>query len=45
MTVRVAGAADAAAVAGIWNHYIRDTAVTFNPTEKTVPEVAALVRP
>ena len=34
---------DAAGVAAIWNHYIRDTAVTFNPVEKTVAEVAEMI--
>ena len=44
MTVRQARAEDAAAVAAIWNHYIRDTAVTFNAQEKTPDEVAALIK-
>lgn len=35
--------ADAEAVAAIWNHYIRDTAVTFNAQEKTVQDVVALI--
>jgi phosphinothricin acetyltransferase len=43
VSVRQATAADVAAVAAIWNHYIRDTAVTFNAQEKTVAEVAALI--
>jgi phosphinothricin acetyltransferase len=41
--IRPATAADAAAVATIWNHYIRSTIVTFNPTEKTTAEVADLL--
>jgi L-amino acid N-acyltransferase len=40
--IRPATPADAAAIAAIWNHYIRHTTVTFNPTEKTEAEVAAL---
>ena len=43
MTVRQATAADSAAVAAIWNHYIRDTAVTFNAQEKNAEEVASLI--
>ena len=44
MTVRQAMADDAEAVAAIWNHYIRETAVTFNAQEKPVEEIAALIR-
>ena len=43
MSVRAAGAADAEAVAAIWNRAIRETTVTFNPVEKPVEEVAALI--
>ncbi len=43
ITVRDASAADAAAVAAIWNHYIRDTAVTFNAADKSAAEVADLI--
>ena len=38
--IRDATAADAAAVAALWNHFIRDTLVTFNHAEKTEAEVA-----
>ena len=38
--IRPAHAQDADGVAAIWNHYIRDTTVTFNPVEKTEAEVA-----
>jgi len=31
-------------VAAIWNHYIRETSVTFNAQEKSAEEVAALIR-
>lgn len=37
--IRPADRTDAAAIAGIWNHYIRTTTVTFLPDEKTVEEV------
>lgn len=43
MTVRSAIAGDAAAITEIWNAVIRDTLVTFNPVEKTRPEVEALI--
>lgn len=43
MTVRPAVVADAGAIAEIWNAVIRDTLITFNPVEKTVDEVAALI--
>ena len=43
MSVRQATAADAGAVAAIWNHYIRETSVTFNAQEKTAEEVADLI--
>ncbi len=41
--IRDATAADAAAVAALWNHYIRDTLVTFNWAEKSPDEVAGLM--
>jgi phosphinothricin acetyltransferase len=41
--IRDATAADAAAVAALWNHYIRDTVVTFNWAEKPAEEVAGLI--
>lgn len=40
MIIRPAAPADAPKVAVIWNPIIRDTAVTFNSTEKTVQELA-----
>ena len=43
MTVRNATAGDAAAVAAIWNHHIRDTTVTFTSQETTEAGVAALI--
>lgn len=43
MQIRPASQADAAAIAAIWNHYIRDTIVTFNAQEKTVSEIAAAI--
>jgi len=44
MTLRPATAADAAAIAKIWNGYIRESFVTFNATEKPVEDVAELIR-
>ncbi|MCC5982851.1 MAG: N-acetyltransferase [Rhodobacteraceae bacterium] len=41
--IRPAVAADAPAIAAIWNPVIRDTVITFNPVEKTVEEIAALI--
>jgi phosphinothricin acetyltransferase len=41
--IRAATAGDAARVAALWNHYIRDTLVTFNRTEKPEAEVAQLI--
>lgn len=41
--VRAATSRDADSVAAIWNHYIRDTTVTFNPVEKTLAEVAETI--
>ena len=39
--IRDATPDDAHAVADIWNHYIRNTLVTFNFAEKSVVDVAA----
>lgn len=41
MSIRRATGPDAAAIAATWNHYIRDTIVTFNSLEKTDAEIAA----
>jgi L-amino acid N-acyltransferase len=41
--IRLAEAGDAAAIAALWNPYIRDTAVTFNPVEKSVADVEAMI--
>jgi phosphinothricin acetyltransferase len=41
--IRPAGAGDAGAIAALWNHYIRDTLVTFNFAEKSEEEVAAMI--
>jgi phosphinothricin acetyltransferase len=43
VTVRLATGLDAEAVAAIWNHYIRETSVTFNAQEKNAEEVAGLI--
>jgi L-amino acid N-acyltransferase YncA len=41
--IRRAAAADAEAIAALWNPYIRDTAVTFNAAEKSAAEVAQFI--
>jgi phosphinothricin acetyltransferase len=41
--IRVARPEDASTVAEIWNHYIRNTTVTFNPVEKTEAELVDLI--
>ncbi len=38
--IRPALHSDIAAIAAIWNPIIRDTLVTFNPTEKTAADIA-----
>ena len=43
MRVRKAAAADAAAIALIWNHYIRETAATFNSQATAEEEVARAI--
>jgi len=41
--IRPATAADAPAIAAIWNHYIRETTVTFLPDEKSIEDVEKMV--
>lgn len=41
--IRPAQTGDAGAIAALWNHIIRDTAATFNATEKPVDEVAGVI--
>ncbi len=41
--IRAATPSDAAQIAAIWNHAIRETTITFNPVEKTQDEVAGLI--
>ena len=41
--IRQAGAADAGAIAAIWNPIIRDTDITFNPVQKSTDEIATLI--
>jgi phosphinothricin acetyltransferase len=41
--IRHATTADAAAITAIWNHYIRNTTVTFNPVEKSEAELVSLI--
>lgn len=43
MIIRAAHVSDSAAIARIWNHYITQTTVTFNPDPKSADEVAALI--
>ena len=43
MILRDATAADAAAIAALWNPVIRDTTITFNPVEKSADDVAAMI--
>lgn len=40
--IRAAIPSDAAQIAAIWNHAIRETTITFNPVEKPDDEVALL---
>jgi phosphinothricin acetyltransferase len=40
VTIRHAAAGDASAITALWNHVIRDTIITFTPTEKTEAEIA-----
>lgn len=44
MKIRPAEAGDAKALAGIVNHYIRETTVSFTEDEKTVLEIALAVK-
>ncbi|MDD9726242.1 GNAT family N-acetyltransferase [Roseovarius sp. SK2] len=44
MKVRAAEASDAAALAGIVNHYIRETTVSFTEDEKTMLEMALAIK-
>lgn len=41
--IRDATPADAAALADLWNPWIRDTAITFNPQEKTPADIAQMI--
>lgn len=43
MLIRRATGADAKTIAALWNPYIRDTAVTFTPSEKTASDVAQMI--
>ncbi|SDW72321.1 GNAT family N-acetyltransferase [Roseicitreum antarcticum] len=43
-TLRPATEADCTAIAAIWNPVIRDTLVTFSPTEKTPADILATIR-
>jgi phosphinothricin acetyltransferase len=41
--IRDATPDDAPAIAAIWNPVIRDTAITFNPVEKSLSDLATLI--
>jgi L-amino acid N-acyltransferase YncA len=41
--IRAATPEDAGAIAAVWNPYIRDTTVTFNPVEKSTADVAQML--
>ena len=41
--IRPARPADLPAILGFWNPLIRDTLVTFNPVEKTLPDMEAML--
>lgn len=42
--IRAATPADADALAALWNPWIRDTAITFNATEKSPDEIAQMIK-
>ena len=42
--LRPAAPADAPGIGAIWNPIVRDTAITFWPTERSEPEIAAVIR-
>ena len=44
MQIRPATAADADAIAAIWNPIIRDTAITFWPTERSGDEITQMIK-
>ncbi|MFN3972217.1 MAG: GNAT family N-acetyltransferase [Gemmobacter sp.] len=41
--IRAAGPGDIPAILGIWNPVIRDSAITFNPVEKTHADLSAML--
>ena len=41
--IRAATSADAAALADLWNPWIRDTAITFNAQEKSPDDIARMI--
>ena len=44
IVIRPATIADAAAVAGVYNHYVRETSVTFEEEEVSPPEIARRIQ-
>lgn len=43
-TLRPAALSDSAGICALWNPVIRDTLVTFNPTEKTEADIITTIR-
>lgn len=41
--IRSAESGDAAGISSLWNHFIRETLVTFNSAEKTPEDVASMI--
>jgi phosphinothricin acetyltransferase len=44
LVIRAATEADAAAVAHVYNHYVRETTITFEEEDVPVPEIARRIR-
>jgi phosphinothricin acetyltransferase len=44
MLIRAATVADAAPVAAVYNHYVRETTITFEEEDVPVPEIARRIR-
>lgn len=41
--IRLATPHDAASIAGLWNPWIRDTAITFTPVEKSEADIVTMI--
>ena len=44
IVIRSATIADAAQVAGVYNHYVKETSVTFEEEEVSPPEIARRIQ-